>query len=327
LEPTYSCSVSSNLFNAIKSGGNWTAHLTDATSLYATLDDISGVSPTDSGFHASFDHYYDNLSARQCHDKPLPCKLVNGLNSTTCVTQLIADEVYRFGNYEYSYIYRDDPRSLAASATSYGVWIGELTTHIRDFINGTSDVIYRHNVAHDGSISRLLSVLQLDVMVWPGMGSEVVFELYKKDTTTTPFTTATATPSVVAPNCNHDNCLRQFIQQSASASQICPSYTASSATTIPTFASNCGSAAAVSSACSCIVTPTATSSAAPTSTPTSASGYYIRVLWKGQVLRSSSPTLGLMDMVPLETVLAYFDGLVGVGASLVLGKCNGNIPV
>jgi len=53
----------------------------------------------------------------------------------------------------------------------------------------------------------------------------------------------------------------------------------------------------------------------------------MRVLWKGQVLRSSNPSLGLMDVVPLETVFAYFDGLVGVGASSVLGKCNGSIPV
>ncbi|TVY15442.1 hypothetical protein LARI1_G006525 [Lachnellula arida] len=261
LEPTYPCPVSSNLFNATQSGGNWTDHLTAASSLYATLDDISGVSPTDYGFHMSFDHYYDNLSARQCHGKPLPCKLVNGANSTTCVTQDIANEVYRLGNYEYSYIYRDDPRSLPASATSFGVWIGELTTHIRDSIAGKSNVIYRHNVAHDGSISRLLSVLQLDEMAWPGMGSEVIFELYKKDST--PDTTATA-PSISA------------VESPAS---------------------------------------------------TGISRYYIRVLWKGQVLRSSNPSLGLMDMVPLEMVLAYFDGLVGVGAALVQGKCNGSIPV
>lgn len=197
LEPQYSCSTGSNLFNAIKSGASWTNHLTQAGPLYSTLDDISGVSPSDSGFHMSFDHYYDNLSARQCHAKPLPCKLINGVNSTTCITQAEADEVYRLGNYEYSYIYRDDSRSLAASATSYGVWIGEFTAHIRDFIAGNSDVIYRHNVAHDGSMSRLLSILQLDIMVWPGMGSEVVFELYKKEeTSTTPTTLTTATPSV-----------------------------------------------------------------------------------------------------------------------------------
>lgn len=322
LEPTYSCPYSSNTFNAIESGTNWTNHLTAAASLYATLDNISGVSPSDSGFHMSFDHYYDNLSARQCHAKPLPCKLVNGVNSTTCVTQNEADEVYRLGNYEYSYIYRDDPRSLSASAASYGVWIGELTTHIRDFIDGNSNVIYRHNIAHDGSISRLLSVLQLDVMVWPGMGSEVVFELYKK-TASTPTTLATATKSAGA-SCNHDNCLRQMLGQSSAASAFCATYSTTSSSAIPSFASSCGgSPERVSSACACIVTPTTTTSAALTATATpGASGYFLRVLWKGQVLRSSNPSLGLMDMVPLETVLAYFDGLVGAGASLVKAKCN-----
>merc|ERR1712000_449666 len=52
--------------------------------------------------------------------------------------------------------------SLAASYTSQGVWVGELTAHIRDFISGSSNVIYRHNVAHDGSMSRVLSLLQLE---------------------------------------------------------------------------------------------------------------------------------------------------------------------
>jgi hypothetical protein len=302
--------------------------LTAASSLYATLDNISGVPRTDNGFHMSFDHYYDNLSARQCHNKPLPCKLVNGVNSTKCVTQAIADEVYRLGQYEYSYMYRDDPRSLAAAAASYGVWIGELTTHLRDIMDGNRDIIYRHNVAHDGSMARLLSVLQLDVMVWPGMGSEVVFELYKKDdvvATPTTTTMVTATPTNIAPGCNYDNCLRQFIQDSSAASQICSTYIATSATIIPSFASNCGgSPARVSSACSCIVTPISATSTSPlaSTTPASASGYYIRVLWKGQPLRSSNPSLRVIDMLPIETLLEYFDGLVGVGASLVKGKCN-----
>ncbi|KAH8601910.1 histidine phosphatase superfamily [Bisporella sp. PMI_857] len=330
LEPTYSCSVSSSLFNAIKSGANWTNHLTAATSLYATLDNISGVPTTDSGFHASFDHYYDNLSARQCHAKPLPCKLVNGVNSTTCVTQTIADSVYRMGNYEYSYIYRDDPRSLAASAASLGVWIAELAANIRNFIDGKSSIIYRHNVAHDGTISRLLSILQVDVMVWPGMGSEVVFEIYKKEATATQPTTLVSSTPTIAAGCKRDNCLRQMIRQSSAVSDFCPTFTVSSATSaLPTFVSNCDdNASRVSSACSCIVTPTPTSTtASPSSTATPETGYRVRVLWKGQALRSSNPSLGLIDMLPLETLLAYFDGLVGANASLVKGKCNGSIPV
>ncbi|KAF5229132.1 hypothetical protein FAUST_10604 [Fusarium austroamericanum] len=182
LEPQYKCSVGSKLTSAIKSSSNaeWKKHLDKTKSLYKILDDISGVPADDEGFHESFDHYYDNLSARQCHAKLFPCKLVDGKNSTTCVDQKLANTVYRLGQWEYSQIYRDAPASLAASATSWGVWIAELASHFRQVMAGKQDILYLHNFAHDGSISRLLSILQIDVMVWPGMGSEVVFELYKK---------------------------------------------------------------------------------------------------------------------------------------------------
>ena len=54
----------------------------------------------------------------------------------------------------------------------------------------------------------------------------------------------------------------------------------------------------------------------------SESSHYVRVLFGGQPLRSSNPSLGLIDMLPVETLLAYFDGLVGENASLVKGKCQ-----
>ncbi|KAF6832177.1 Counting factor 60 [Colletotrichum musicola] len=250
LEPQYSCPAGAALFSRIKSSANapWAQHLDAARPLYATLDDISGVPADDSGFHASLDHYYDNLSARQCHGKPLPCKLVDGANSTTCVTQDLAETVYRLGNWEYSQMYRDAPDSLAASVASWGVWVAELAGHLRTAVKGESEAIYVHNVAHDGSVSRLLSILQLDHMVWPGMGSEVVFELYEKK------------KKAEAPG------------EGVKAR--------------------------------------------------SESGWYVRVLWGGQVFKSSNPSLGVMDMIPVETLLAYFDGLVGENASLVKGKCS-----
>ncbi|KAJ0322688.1 hypothetical protein Brms1b_002069 [Colletotrichum noveboracense] len=259
LEPQYSCPAGAALFSRIKSSANapWQQHLDAAAPLYATLDDVSGVPADDAGFHAILDHYYDNLSARQCHDKPLPCKLVGGANSTTCVTQELADAVYRLGHWEYSQMYRDaGPDALAASVANWGVWVAELATHLRAAVSGQSETIYFHNVAHDGSVSRLLSILQLDKMVWPGMGSEVVFELYKK--------------------------------KSKSSSD---------------------GAAVVQRA-------------AGSDAKAGESGWYVRVLWSGQVLKSSNPSLGLMDMIPVETLLAYFDGLVGENASLIKGKCT-----
>ncbi|CAG1969898.1 unnamed protein product [Fusarium graminearum] len=240
LEPQYKCSVGSKLTSAIKSSSNaeWKKHLDKTKSLYKILDDISGVPADDEGFHESFDHYYDNLSARQCHAKSFPCKLVDGKNSTTCVDQKLANTVYRLGQWEYSQIYRDAPASLAASATSWGVWIAELASHFRQVMAGKQDILYLHNFAHDGSISRLLSILQIDVMVWPGMGSEVVFELYKKG-----------------------------------------------------------------------------------------GKYFVRILFSGKTLKSSHPDLGVMEMVPVERLLEYFDGLAGKDASLVKGRCSGEISL
>jgi acid phosphatase len=94
---------------------------------------------------------------------------------------------------------------------------------------------YRQNIAHDGSISYILSILQVEEMVWPGMGSEVVFELYRK----------------------------KVDQQ-----------------------------------------------------------YYIRVLWGGQVMRSSNPTLGVLDVLEVGILLSYFDGLVGQGSEKIPGLCS-----
>lgn len=230
LEPDYTCARASTLFDGIESTSNdtvWAAHLEAAAPLYAVLDGVSGVAPDDAGFHASFDHYYDNLSARQCHGKPLPCKVVNGssagevVNDTSaCITQAEAEAVYRFGNWEYSWIYRDGgPAALAASVASMGVWVAELAAHVRAVVEGggVATTVWFHNVAHDGSVSRLLGVLQAEVMVWPGMGSEVVFELWRKR---------------------------------------------------------------------------------------GQEEYYVRVLWGGRVLKSSNPSLGTMDMLPVETLLA-----------------------
>lgn len=240
LEPKYSCPASTSLLASYGPGSSspaWLEHLNAAAPLFARLDALSGVSPDSSSWHQSLDHYFDNLSSRLCHAKTLPC---SASDPSDCVSTADAEQVFRLGEYEYSYIYRDAPASLRATAASYGVWVAELAQNLRGAMGRGeessvpgSEVRYRHNVAHDGSMSRLLSVLQLDKMVWPGMGAEVVFELYSKG--------------------------------------------------------GC---------------------------------YFVRVLWGGQVLKSSRPGFGEMSMVPVEEVLGYFDGLAGVGAEKVEGLCD-----
>lgn len=243
LEPSYSCPRADALFSDSKSSANstWAAHLDRARELFLTLDSISGIAPDNGEWHSSFDHYFDNLSSRLCHAKPLPCNITN---FSKCVTRDLANTVFRLGQFEYSHVYRDSPTSLAASAASQGVWIAELAQHIRDQITDRDgSIIYRHNIAHDGSMSRILSVLQLDVMVWPGMGAEVIFELYRK----------------AGSRNSHSN---------------------------------------------------------------KEDEYSVRVLFGGQVMQSSSPELGVLDMIPAPRLLAYLDGLVGERARFVRGLCG-----
>ncbi|KAJ3500824.1 hypothetical protein NLJ89_g9621 [Agrocybe chaxingu] len=184
LEPRYSCNRASNIrtgYTTGNSGQLWKSHLTQAAPLYSHLDAVSGIATSDTaGWHTSFDHYFDNFSAKQCHGKRLPCS-VNATSS--CVTQEQANTVYRLGNWEYSYQFRDAPASAQYAALRYGAWVLELKAHLQAKVDGTSKVKYFHNIAHDGSISPLLGFLQVDEMVWPGMGSEIVFELYSHEST------------------------------------------------------------------------------------------------------------------------------------------------
>lgn len=252
LEPSYPCKAADDLYATFGPGGNsdrWRAHLRRSEDLRKRLDGISGVDPEDEDWSSSWDHYFDNLSARLCHQKPLPCSTED---PTDCVSMQEAEEVFRLGEYEYSYLYRDSKDSLKASVASFGVWVGELVQNFRsmmtDEVSATASATssrtrWRHNTAHDGSIARLLSILQVNQMVWPGMGAEIVFELYSKDS-------------------GREEGLQ------------------------------------------C---------------------YYLRVLWGGQILRSSHPAFGRMDMIPIGTFLAYVDGLVGVRGEKIPEMCRGTL--
>ena len=187
LEPTYSCPAADALYSTYFVGSSdpaWLQHLDYSVSLYNTLDNISGVNKSDPGWHNWFDHYLDNFICRLCHQKPLPC---SAYNSSDCVTYALAEAVFKRGEYEYSFIYRDSPHSLAYSTARYGVWVAELATNLRAAMSGAAGadgargVLYRHNVAHDGSLAPLLGILQVDRGGWPGFGDEVVFELYEEE--------------------------------------------------------------------------------------------------------------------------------------------------
>lgn len=100
----------------------------------------------------------------------------------------------------------------------------------------------------------------------------------EEPTSCTTTSTATPTPTIIAPQCNRDNCFRQMIQKPELVGPFCAQYTqtlTTAPTALPTFVSMCqGLSSRVSSACSCLhPAPTASvtaSAAYPTITPSDA---------------------------------------------------------
>ncbi|KAF3990179.1 hypothetical protein FT663_02190 [Candidozyma haemuli var. vulneris] len=178
LEPKYSCIGADKTKKFILSSEGWNEHLERSEYLFNELDAISGVNPDNKGWHVSWDHYFDNLAHRLCHGLPLPCKIDD---PSTCITEKQAEQVFRLGDHEYNYQYREAPQSTLYSVAKYGIFLQKVLQHLNEAASGSSEVIYRHNIAHDGSISPLLGALQIDYLRWPGMGAEVVFELWKKE--------------------------------------------------------------------------------------------------------------------------------------------------
>ncbi|EKG11543.1 hypothetical protein MPH_11036 [Macrophomina phaseolina MS6] len=145
LEPAYTCPAATALTATYGPGSTapaWLAHLSASAPLFAALDAISGVPPASADWHKSWDHYFDNLSARLCHAKPLPCSAPPAAAAAAatpgaCVAQAQADAVFRLGLHEYAFLYRGaGPQTLAASAGAYGIWLAELAAHIRAAIAG-----------------------------------------------------------------------------------------------------------------------------------------------------------------------------------------------
>jgi acid phosphatase len=129
----------------------------------------------ESAWTSNFDHFADNFQARLCNGYRLPCRVQDRMQ---CVTAAQADEVFRAGDWEYNYMWR-----RSANATRYiqvieGLFIGEIARKLEAVAEGASKLAYSHNFVHDGDISPILGALGITAMRWPGMGSNIAFEIW-----------------------------------------------------------------------------------------------------------------------------------------------------
>ncbi|KAM3070549.1 hypothetical protein ACMFMF_008002 [Clarireedia jacksonii] len=171
----YSCPAISSTLSQIKSTTAWNDHISITTSLRATLGSMFNANSASSAWQQTFDHFADNFQGRLCNGYELPCSSITG----DCVNQEMANEVFRAGDWEWNYYWRANPYVKKYIQLVEGLFIGEIVARLESVMNGTiAGGKYSHTFVHDGDIGPVAGALGINALRWPGMGSNIAFEVW-----------------------------------------------------------------------------------------------------------------------------------------------------
>lgn len=169
----FSCNFRNILLSYIESTPHWDAHLAAAGPL---LDALEPYTQNNSAWTSTFDHLNDNFQSRTCNGYALPC---NVNDTSSCVSQAQADEVFRAGDWEWNYYWRANPNVTEYIQTVEGLFIQEIVQRMISVRDGSSGgVKWVHDFIHDGDIGPICGALGIESLRWPGMGSNLAFELW-----------------------------------------------------------------------------------------------------------------------------------------------------
>ncbi|KAL4783581.1 histidine phosphatase superfamily [Aspergillus varians] len=170
----FPCSARDKILSAIHSTPEWKEHINITAPLRNHLADIFDAQDS-SDWLETWDHFADNFQGRLCNGYSLPCSLKD---ESQCVTKEQAYEVFRAGDWMYQYTWRRNPNATEYIQVIEGLFIAELVGGFEAVQERRSEVAYRHIFAHDGDIAPMLGALGIRAMRWPGMASNLAFEIW-----------------------------------------------------------------------------------------------------------------------------------------------------
>lgn len=167
------CEARDRLLSQIQSTDEWEAHLSVTEPLRTRLANLFG------GDHSkwmdTFDHFADNFQARLCNGYRLPCSTSD---DSKCVSEDDAFAVFRGGDWEWNYWWRRNPTAVQYIQLTEGLFIKEIISRLYSASRETGDRVYTHTFLHDGDLGPLLGALEIQQLRWPGMASNLAFELW-----------------------------------------------------------------------------------------------------------------------------------------------------
>lgn len=173
----YSCPIIGTLQSQYESASVWQQHFQVMAPVVDSLDSITVGDA--SAWHASFDHYNDNFQSHTCNGYSLPFSVSN---SDTCVSQQQADQVFNAGDFEWNYYWVAQENTTDYITGTEGLFIGEISQHLTQVSLGKSSLKFSHIFAHDGDVGSVAGALGIELLRWPGMDSNIAFELWEETT-------------------------------------------------------------------------------------------------------------------------------------------------
>jgi acid phosphatase len=123
----------------------------------------------------TFDHFADNFQARLCNGYRLPCSRTD---PPACVTEDEASEVFRAGDWEWNYWWRQNEDARRYIQLTEGLFLKEIAMRLETMPKEAPGRIYTHNFVHDGDLGPVLGAMGIQQLRWPGMGSNIAFEVW-----------------------------------------------------------------------------------------------------------------------------------------------------
>ncbi|KAF2152188.1 putative histidine acid phosphatase [Myriangium duriaei CBS 260.36] len=165
----FPCALRDTILSDIESTALWKEHLSVSEPLF---DALHGYLKSDPTWTKSFDHLNDNFQARLCNGYGLPCP-VHGSAS---------EQVFRAGDWEWNYWWRNNANTSLYIKTVEGPFVGELLASFQAVSKRKSDAkTYVHDFLHDGDIGPIAGALGIVGLRWPGMGSNIAFEVWETE--------------------------------------------------------------------------------------------------------------------------------------------------
>jgi len=158
----------------------WVAHL-DYPDVWDVLDRTMGIKGMPA-WHAAYDHVFDNLHTRQCHNLPLPC---NPSNSSDCVPSSLADFVYAQGSWEYAFGNNASPLADQVAWMGISGFMAVLRDNILAQVTGDAGrstigaPAFAYYSGHDSTLGAVLGALNVTGMAWPPYASQLLFEVWQ----------------------------------------------------------------------------------------------------------------------------------------------------